>query len=369
MGGRGDKREFERRQLSYIFRQMIEGAIADLPMTADYIRLSLRLGLAQGLATSAILADTQLTEAEITRPGALATQRDNLLVLSNMTRHLGAGWFMRLGVRLGAETTGPLGQAVTMSPTVRDAFKTMETYGQSRSPRFRLRLVRHGRADMALEIMETMILPEEMRMTGDEGIMLSLQGMIETLVETDIARATFCFRTPEPPHGSLYLGAFRGQVRFGCLNTGITFPGEWLERPGPFANPILFAAAIEALEAERLALENHGLAAAEVEQRLALGPGGAAASLPDIAKQLHVSVRTLERRLQEAGTSFRAIRDKVLARRARTLLEKTSRTIGSISEELGYSDPVAFNLACHRWFGASPRAVRLESQEKPTAER
>jgi len=102
---------------------------------------------------------------------------------------------------------------------------------------------------------------------------------------------------------------------------------------------------------------------------LALGHGWAAASLADIAKQLHVSVRTLERRLQEAGTSFRAIRDKVLARRARTLLEKTSRTIGSISEELGYSDPVAFNLACHRWFGASPRAVRLESQEKPTAER
>jgi AraC-like DNA-binding protein len=199
--------------------------------------------------------------------------------------------------------------------------------------------------------------------------MLSLQGMIETLVGADIANATFCFRTPEPPHGPLYRDAFRGQVRFGCPVTTIVFPGQWLERPGPYANPALFAAAIEALEAERLALENHGLAAAEVEQRLALGPGGAMAGLPEIAKDLHISVRTLERRLQEAGTSFRAIRERVLARRARALLEKTKRTIGSISEELGYSDPVAFNLACHRWFGASPRAVRLEAQEKPAAER
>ncbi len=329
--------------------------ILSLPMTADYARLALRLGAAQGHSAEQVLAGTALSAARLAAPAARITQRDCCVVLDNLDRLLGPGW--PFAVRFGPETSGPLGHAVASAPSVGAAVETLTVHGQSRSPRY---VIRHDKARSGvdrIEMVETIAVSARQRLTGDEIIMLSLHNMLETLVGGDIAAARFTFRSPTPSHAVLYARAIRGQVHFDGGFTAIELPDTWRTRPSPFANPQLYKAAITALEIEGTALRADGLVVAEVER--ALGESSERVStLTTIAAGLGISPRTLTRRLHEAGTNYRALRDAARQRRAHLLLAETDGSVEAISAALGYADPVAFNCACHRWFGMAPRAWR-----------
>ncbi len=330
-------------------------------MTADYVRLALRLGAARGHPASVVLAGTALSAKDLGLPAARLSQRDTFTVLDNLDRLLGPGW--PFDVRFGAETSGPLGQAVTSAPTVGLAIETLADFGQSRSPRYALRLGAPGRRMGVLNIVETVEVSASRRLTGDEIIMQSLHNMLETLVGGEVAAARFAFRSAPPAHSPRYLQAFRGAVRFSAPATAIEFPLAWLARPAPFANPSLFGAALNTLEIERGALRAGGLLLAQVQYALNCAAGMTPPNQASMALELGVSSRTLARRLRVAGTNFRTLRDDVLQRRARQLLSETDRSVESISAELGYADAVAFNLACHRWFGVGPRAWRQAQRD------
>lgn len=84
----------------------------------------------------------------------------------------------------------------------------------------------------------------------------------------------------------------------------------------------------------------------------------ASPSLEDIALRLHLSPRTVHRRLEQEGSSFRAIKDALRRDTALARLSKTREPISRIASELGYADPSAFYRACVDWTGMSPRAYR-----------
>lgn len=101
------------------------------------------------------------------------------------------------------------------------------------------------------------------------------------------------------------------------------------------------------------------------------------ATIEHTAARLHVSVRTLQRQLTDAGTSFKAVLDEMRADVARTLLSSTGRSLLEIAYLLGYSDASAFNRAFRRWTGTTPleyrvatgRATRSATQDAPGAGR
>jgi AraC-like DNA-binding protein len=66
------------------------------------------------------------------------------------------------------------------------------------------------------------------------------------------------------------------------------------------------------------------------------------------------SKRTLIRRLGEAGTTYRELRD---AHRRKLAAE--------IAYRLGYEDASNFGKACHRWFGRSPGSLRKRLRQRP----
>ena len=77
-----------------------------------------------------------------------------------------------------------------------------------------------------------------------------------------------------------------------------------------------------------------------------------------IAKRLAMTVRTMHRRLVEAGTSFRAVRDEMLRQRAEELLRQGRVPIGEVSYLLGYAEPSNFHRAFRRWTGLTPAEWR-----------
>ena len=81
-------------------------------------------------------------------------------------------------------------------------------------------------------------------------------------------------------------------------------------------------------------------------------------SLEDIADQLHLSPRTVHRRLEEEGSSFRAIKDALRRDMALARLTKTRDPIAQVASDLGYADTSAFYRAFVEWTGMAPLHYR-----------
>lgn len=81
-------------------------------------------------------------------------------------------------------------------------------------------------------------------------------------------------------------------------------------------------------------------------------------SLDTVATRLHLSPRTLSRRLEEEGSSFRAIKDATRRDIAYARLTKTRQPIAAIAADLGYAEPSAFYRAFIAWSGLSPERYR-----------
>jgi AraC-like DNA-binding protein len=80
--------------------------------------------------------------------------------------------------------------------------------------------------------------------------------------------------------------------------------------------------------------------------------------LPALARRLFLSPRTLHRRLEEEGASFRAIKDGLRRDLAIDWLSKTARPLGRIGADLGFADAAAFYRAFAAWTGSGPREYR-----------
>ena len=81
-------------------------------------------------------------------------------------------------------------------------------------------------------------------------------------------------------------------------------------------------------------------------------------SVDDLARRLMVSRRTLQRRLGEEGTSFKAVLASVREELARHYITHSELPYTQISFLLGYEDPNSFFRAFHAWTGLTPDSIR-----------
>ncbi|MCE7922520.1 MAG: AraC family transcriptional regulator [Haliscomenobacteraceae bacterium CHB4] len=77
--------------------------------------------------------------------------------------------------------------------------------------------------------------------------------------------------------------------------------------------------------------------------------------LPEVAELLHVSPRTLQRRLKDEGVTFQGIVESVKSEMAIGMLKKPGLTVNEIAYKLGYMEPNVFRRAFKKWTGRSPR--------------
>jgi len=82
------------------------------------------------------------------------------------------------------------------------------------------------------------------------------------------------------------------------------------------------------------------------------------ANVEALARSCGLSVRTLQRRLNDGGLSYSELLDDVRHRLALNLLATEAPVMTEIAFSLGYSDVSAFNHAFRRWEGTTPGAWR-----------
>ena len=150
-------------------------------------------------------------------------------------------------------------------------------------------------------------------------------------------------------------------LRFEAARHQIVVPRAALLAPCRFADPIAYQTELAGLQARMASLGTND----DITERLRrlLDGHRSLITIEEAAPKLHLSVSTLKRRLAEAGTSFRALREAVLHERALRLLDDRSLSLDTIAGRLGYSDLANFSHAFKRWTGVSPGAFRRGAAE------
>ena len=82
-----------------------------------------------------------------------------------------------------------------------------------------------------------------------------------------------------------------------------------------------------------------------------------------VARAIGTTVRTLQRRLADAGVSYNEVVESMRRDAAEHYLAGRVLSIGEIAYLLGYSEPAAFHRAFKRWHGVTPAAFRMKNEE------
>jgi AraC-like DNA-binding protein len=172
-------------------------------------------------------------------------------------------------------------------------------------------------------------------------------------------RAALCvqrveLQQPEPDSATTYVDLFRAPVCFAAAADRLCFSDE--EWGAPMDNADTALAHVLEEHARILARRTPAAAAgfsADVQKTIAsaLAEGGSA---EEVARALHCSVRTLQRKLVATGTTFRQVSDTVRGQLAIDYLADRNVSIAEVAFMLGFSDQSSFNRAFRRWTGESP---------------
>ncbi|MBA3542597.1 MAG: AraC family transcriptional regulator ligand-binding domain-containing protein [Deltaproteobacteria bacterium] len=158
-----------------------------------------------------------------------------------------------------------------------------------------------------------------------------------------------------------YEELFGVPVRFEAPVSALWIPRDAMTTPfagrDPIARRYLEAHAAQMLAALPAASPGSQIVSQIVSQIrdaiiLELAPSGA--DLARVARRVAMSTRTVQRRLEEVGSSYQDLVDDTRAAMARTLLRDRARSIVDVAFELGYADLKGFYRAFRRWTDTTP---------------
>jgi AraC-like DNA-binding protein len=323
-------------------------------------QLLVQFGFERGLGLSTMVAGTGLTPAMLARSHDEIDAAQELALVRNLVRELGdpPGLGVAAGRAYHLTSYGIWGYALISSATARKAVELGLRYLDLTFAFTRIRLEEAGA--------EARMVVDGHEITPD---------VRAFLVERDLAAAVTALRevaNPAPPllrvafaHGAprddaAYVDAFGIRPSFRRDESFFSFAAEVLDRPMPETDPQT-ARACERECRELLARRRARVGlAAQVRDRVLAQPGRS--DIETIAREFAVTSRTLRRRLEAEGTSFRALQNETRQVLAEEFLATGAMTIEDISERLGYSDPSNFVHAFRRWTGATPGSFALRSR-------
>ena len=167
------------------------------------------------------------------------------------------------------------------------------------------------------------------------------------------------FRHADGLSSAQYRHRFGCPVQLGQDADALIVPAALLDTPVHHGNPELLRMGERFVSnvMRRFPLD----IAAQVESLVLQQLATRQCTLPQIAQQLGLHGRTLQRRLAAQAVSFEDITDKVRKTRAQEYLPLASIPLLQVASLLGYSEQSSFSRACLRWFGQPPEQVRKQA--------
>jgi AraC-like DNA-binding protein len=133
------------------------------------------------------------------------------------------------------------------------------------------------------------------------------------------------------------------------------FPLEILESPIYNPNPRIAALLTEELQQLLHEVENKDTITLRLWRFFQSHENTAQLDIENIANQFNITQRTLQRRLQQEGTSFQDELKYFRTQQAKQLLNSKTLSISEIAFEMGFNDNSAFHKAFKRWTNLTPK--------------
>lgn len=176
----------------------------------------------------------------------------------------------------------------------------------------------------------------------------------------------FSLRGVSLPHSPVapkraYRNFFHAPVFFEEAYAGLHLHRDLLQANMKSVNPMVRQLALEHI-AQRMPPRALGLSD-RVRQTLAHTLGANRGTKSEIAELLGVHPRTLQRRLDQEGMTFEAIREEVYKSATLRLLRETRVPLKQLAGALGFSEQSALTRSCRRWFGNSPSQIRSGAKQ------
>ena len=293
----------------------------------------------------------------------LSNPRAQLQVLEMVSKIINDPSFaLQLGQRIQIASFGTVGFALMSCTDLREVIKLLIRYHAiiNSGSAFELLHTDQG-ALLRLQITEDNLLLRQLAM---ELSFSSLCSMGEFLINRRIEGAELHFDYPPPAHAETYSRVFSMPIKFNQPHCQLAIPERTLSTAIRTANPgaqVIFLQQCDEMLRSLNRVEN---TSARV-RRLLIQSGSVFPDIQQVAAKLHVTERTLRRRLSSESTNFRTICDEVKNVLACQYLLQTEFTVAEIANLLDYSETVSFRRAFVRWNGVTPSAFR-QQQSMPS---
>lgn len=339
--------------------QLAEPAVRhwDFPRSVASVCLLTRFARDKGISESAALEGSGLTRAQLDDVTAEVGAHQELQVLSNIAELLPEAG-LELGRSYHASTFGIFGYAFISSPTVRDAVNIALRYLDLSFTFSMPRAVLDG--SLVHMELEDSALPAGLVRFLVERDLSAICTTLGELLPAGVPLNSLKFRFPEPSTVDEYVEQFGVRPEFAADANVASFDAVLLDAPLPLANPQTVAVCEAQCRALVERRRNRSGIANQVRERLTKF-GALHEGMPGVARELGMSTRTLRRKLEESGTTFRALLDEVREALADELLASGALSIEDVAVRLGYAEASSFIHAFKRWKGTTPASYLRRS--------
>lgn len=322
----------------------------------SYVRLLCVLMRKRGIETSALLDGTGLDWGRLVNSAdGIALQQIRPLVRAALALSGDPALGLEFGAAIPVSGHGAVGYAAVASRDVRQALDVIVRYGRLRGSALEFRLTANATHSI-LQVRERIDLGT-VRVPVLEAVLVVLVKLIDSLVGYPLEEMECALPYSRPPWVEAYRRRLAGHLQFDAACMELRLPHALLDLPCLTADAACYTSALRECEKTLAQLLGEGDVLQQVRARLQ----GHSDSLPTceaMAAELHMSSRTLMRRLKQHGTSYQELLDEVRKEQAQWYLRHTGRSVESIAEALGYHDTSNFSRSFRRWFGVPPSAFR-----------
>jgi AraC-like DNA-binding protein len=165
-------------------------------------------------------------------------------------------------------------------------------------------------------------------------------------------------------HREIFEASFGCPVKFKARRDAIVFRRSDLDLPFVSYNADLLEMLTPQLERQLEQHNTHQSCSDQIKWVLKRLLGGPRPEIGEVAKELGMSSRTLQRRITDEATSYRQILNDARHELARFYLKEPSLGVTEIAYLLSYENPSSFFRAFHEWEGKTPSEWKIGSRPR-----